>query len=246
MSPTQVSVSETDKLTILKLFAAGRDAAFVGAAVNMHPDEVVHVASHHGYPDPKKLAWAADIVQQGIDQAARASIPATAPHRARPAAGPQTVAPVAPAPPAGPTGVTPADVAQLVTRALDSANATTRRHGDRLAQLVRELAERLDTEDRVEREKAAAAKARAAELAAQAAARARAAAEVKRLEAELAAARRLLKPAARTEPARVAGADPTAAEVRAWATKNGIPHATAGRVPRVLVDRYLAARDGAR
>ena len=54
-------VPDIDKLTILKMFAEGRNPTFVAAATKYSEARVRQVATAHGYPDPDKLAWAVGV-----------------------------------------------------------------------------------------------------------------------------------------------------------------------------------------
>lgn len=51
-------------------------------------------------------------------------------------------------------------------------------------------------------------------------------------------------PASKSQPRKASGKGsvPAASDVRAWATANGIDVTPTGRVPKSLVDQYLAAR----
>lgn len=90
------------KLTIIKHLAGGKTAEVVAAIVGIPRDRVVDIASHHGYPDTEKLAWAADILAKNIDDEAKGTIterPDLAPRITRPqTAGAATSTPAAPAP----------------------------------------------------------------------------------------------------------------------------------------------------
>jgi hypothetical protein len=214
--------SDADKLTILKLLAAGRDADFVAQAMSMARDDVVLVASAHGYPDVTKLAWAADVVGKAIDDDARAAIPAGRPGLTgtRPAQ-PLVVGPARPDP-----------VAQLLADAASSSRKRTRDLGQRAAKAL----ELVRAELRTERE-------RDAVTAARREAEAKVRAEVQRLERRLAELKKGLgHSAAVPGGAAAVGLDPKA--VRAWAREHDVPCTSTGRVPRAVVDAYLAAHPG--
>lgn len=124
-TPTQESstrwapVPDVDKLTILKLLAAGRSPAFAASATQYPPARVRQLATAHGYPDLDKVAWAVDVVAADIERAEleRVTDPAPAPQgsaehrpteraRATRAASP-VVRAVPAAPPAEPTPTAP-------------------------------------------------------------------------------------------------------------------------------------------
>lgn len=228
--------ADADKLTILKLLAAGRDPDFVAAAVGMSREDVVLAATKHGYPDTQKLAWAADILQKQIDDAARAATPKTPvrPVPARPLAAPAGPARTGPRPTTVPDlGVDSA--AALISRGKKHDRASIRRLAERAEDLLSKLSTALDEDEEARR--------RAAE---RAAAAAKLRSEIKRLEAELAEKKRLLASGAATETAAVRSAAQAAGvapkDVRAWALEHGIPCRPSGRIPKALVDQYLAAQ----
>jgi hypothetical protein len=227
------TVTTADKLTIVKLLAAGRDKGFVAAAVGHDVDTVVRAAAGHGYPDRAKLAWAADILQQQIDDDARAAVPSSTVRPIVPRPAGSADVPARTARPAV-TSEQGADIRSWIARGLKSETARVRRLAQKAADAVDALDSAL-TEDEATRRAAAA----------QAAEKARARQEVERLERELAAAKALLRgdrPAAGgavTPPAAaVAGVESKA--VRAWAAQAGVECPKAGRVPRAVVEAYLA------
>lgn len=226
--------ADADKLTILKLLAGGRDADFVAQAVGTSRDDVVLVATAHGYPDVQKMAWAVDVLTKQIDEEHATSGPAARANGglvARPGTRPAPV----PARPGERPGEPTPTVAALIAQGNKSERAATRR----LAEKVADLLERLDAAVRVEQ-------AERREAAERAAAEAKVRSEIARLEAELAAKRALLpKHAASLKGLATvnAGVDPKT--VRAWARENGVACNSAGRVPRAVVDAYLTARAGA-
>lgn len=237
--------TDADKLTILKLLAGGRDADFVAQAVNMTRDDVVLVATGHGYPDVQKMAWAVDVLQKQVDDEARASIPHSS---VRPSAPRPLGAPAGPARP----GTRPAPVPDradagtvglpaLVAQGKKAQKAATRRLAEKVETLVEQLAGAIRDEVTARRE--------AAE---RAALESKVRSDIARLEAELAAKKALLtggratstssSPYA-TSAVREAGVDPK--EVRAWARANDIACRDSGRIPKLVVGAYLAAQAGA-
>lgn len=236
---TAPAVSDTTRLTIVKLLAAGRDTTFVATATELDVDTVTHVGSAHGYPDRAKLAWAADVLVANVNDAARAAIPVVTPPR-----GP-SARPVAPRPrPADDVDETPDerdDVRGLIARGAKSDRPSTRKLAEKADIAVDALREALAGDEAARRE--------TARLAAE---KARAQAEVQRLEKELAEARRRLgttasptKGAKGTHGACArAGLDPKT--VRTWADANGVELRGSGRIPTSVVEAYQAAHGGAR
>lgn len=184
-------MSTVDTLTILKLLAKGRTPAFVAEAVSVHADTVHRVGREHGWPDESLLLASL----QRLTAAAGETIPTRepAPHpvaktpqlqMSRPVAKPAQPRPaLGPAPGGTPNGapVSPRPeltVDELVRACRRSESKRTQALGPKLA----ELADRITTALRNERETAEDKARRAAE-------REAAQAEVKRLEKALAEAR---------------------------------------------------------
>ncbi len=88
---TASEISPTTRLTIVKHLANGKDLTVVALIVKLPREEVLDVASHHGYPDTDKLAWAADVLKKKLDEDQRAALPrptvVPAASPTRPAAG---------------------------------------------------------------------------------------------------------------------------------------------------------------
>jgi hypothetical protein len=227
------TVTTSDKLTIVKLFAAGRDKEFVAAAVGHDVDTVVRAAAGHGYPDSSKLAWAADILQKQIDDEARSGIPESTPVR------PPAQRPTAPTRPlTAVPGPAADEVRAVIARGLKSERPRIRKAAAKARDAVDALTGALRADEEQRRQEAA----RAAEVA-------RARSEVERLERELAAAKALLRG---ERPAGGGAVIPPATavhgvqskDVRAWAATNGVDCPRAGRVPRAVVEQYVAATRG--
>jgi hypothetical protein len=228
------TVTTTDKLTIVKLLAAGRDAEFVATAVSTDVYTVVRTASGYGYPDQSKLAWAADVLQKQIDEAARPAVAPAAPVR------PPAQRPTAPTPRplTAVPGPAPDEVRAVIARGLKSERPRIRRFAEKARDAVDALTGALRADEEQRRQDAA----RAAE-------QAKARSEVERLERELAAAKALLRGdrsaagGATTPPATdVHGVQSKV--VRAWAAENGVTCPKAGRVPRAVVEQYVTATRG--
>lgn len=246
MTPT---LAGTDRLTIVKLLADGRDPDFVATATTHTRETVLRVGSEHGYPDTTKLAWAADILtKQATDPIPpaehtrpadliqrRPGSPRPAPQSITRPPGTLSAATPAPEPAASaPIVVSTNGAPDLITLGKKSTRARTRTLAERAEKALAVLAKELDTEI-----------ARNREAARRAAEEAKVRADVARLEAELAAKKALLSKsrAAKGSAATRAGTDPKA--VRAWARDAGVECPPVGRVPNRVVDAYLAAQNGA-
>lgn len=241
MTTTTASrLSDVEKLTVLKFLAGGRDIEFVAAATKHTVEQVRQVAQSHGYPDPGKLAWARDVVAEAVDKARR-TLPTASPTTGRATARAATPAPVKPIP-ARPTGARPADdvdslpAERLIALGNKSTRARCRQLADRATRALVALRTELAAEEQRKRE--------AAERAAQ---EAKVRDEIARLERELAAQRALLtgKPAERVLLTAKEAAGVDAKTIRAWAAEHDVDCPKTGRVPRRVVDAYLAAHGGA-
>lgn len=225
---TTVKVTTLDVLTVVKSLAAGRSPQFVSDATGLSSEVVRQVSQKHGYPDKDKLSWAADLLQKQLDDQAKAAIPNGT---SRPRIAPVAVAGSG-TPTFTPTPTVPLATADLLARAEKSPKARTRNLGKRINDQLATLRELVDADDEARQAKQR-----------EAAAKAKARAEVKRLEAELAAAKARLngKPAPTAtpaaKPATTAG-DHDPKIVRAWARDNRIPCPEKGRVPRAVVDAW--------
>lgn len=221
-----MTLADTDKLTVLKLLADGRDTTFAAAAIAADVDTVTRLASHHGYPDQDKLAWAAGVLEKNIGDTRPA---------VRPVPRPGPVDRRTPAP-GNPVADTTANLIALGKKSGQSAKI--RRAAARAETAVETLRDLLkaDTEARRAAAAAAAEKERA---------RAEAAAERERITAEIAALQQRIRalggtPAsAKASPASKAGVEPRA--VREWAKANGIDVRPSGKIAGAIVDQYLAA-----
>lgn len=227
---TTIEITQPLKLTILKHLASGKTADVVATIVKLPRDRVVDIASHHGYPDTEKLAWAADILAKKIEDSDKDASITERPDLTRTlrtqTAGAATSTPAAPAP-----STRPDEIRILLNTAKAHPSKRIQAAADRVfdqLDRVRALL-REDQEKHAEKRAAAAAKAAAR-------------AEVERLEAQLAAAKAKLRGTPATKAAAGAATDgPTAAEVRAWAAANHIDCPATGRVPGTVRDQYDAA-----
>jgi hypothetical protein len=137
-----MTVTDADKLTIVKLLAGGRDPEFVAAAVNHDVDTVVRTASAHGYPDRGKLAWAADLLQKQSDEAGRNAVPG-ARRSLSPSARPVAAPPVRD------------EVRALIARGLKSETPRVRRLAQKAADAVDALGTALAQDEAARRAAAA-------------------------------------------------------------------------------------------
>lgn len=251
-------ISSTDRLTILKLLADAQSPEFVEQATGIKSDQVLRIASEHGYPDRHKLAWAADLVQQQIDQAERKAItsspaptsPSTTPkrpHAQRPPEQPAHRTSVArPAPAAAERDQTttsdpaPDSVRGLIARGAKSERVRTQRLATKATATVDALERALQAEEDARRAAAEVARAKARERAERAAQERRIRAERAELERRREALRRQLRPGRSSRPA-PAPRDIDPKKVRQWARASGVAVPAMGTVPVRVVEQYLAA-----
>lgn len=233
------------RLTVVKHLAAGRSLDFAVTATKLSAEQVRQIAQAHGYPDRQKLSWAVDVLTEKIDDAQRQTItprPDLEPSAQRPAARP-TPSPSfringraerQPVPPSEPDSTV-----TLLTRARASESKRIQALGRKISDQLDDLHERLDAEDRRQREKAEQARRREEERRKAAEERNRAAAEVKAAEEALRKARAKLRGSTATP------ADAHSARaVRAWAADNGVECPSRGRVPSRVIEAYKAAQAG--
>jgi DNA repair exonuclease SbcCD ATPase subunit len=100
----------------------------VAADLGLSYDEVIDIASRHGYPEPDKMLWAIDHIQDSLDGKPSSDAPAAQ------APGPR------PAPPAVPaTTVDDDSLEALLAAAAASDKKRTRNAGEKIADLVQQL-----------------------------------------------------------------------------------------------------------
>lgn len=254
MTPTEApsaepTVTGADRLTILKLLAAGRDADFVAGVVHLDRDRVIRIASGHGYPDTDKLAWAVDILTKRLDDRARAQAITTTAH-ARPTPRPRPTA--SPQPTDAPqtqesVQVRVVDETEgLLARAEKSEHVRTRKAAARARDAIETVRTALDAEEKARLAAAAAAAEKAKATAAANLEQERIRAQVAAAEAELAKLRAKLaksQAAAKIPNAKDLGLDAKA--VRRWAAEQQIACPAVGRVPKTVMTAYLDAHGGA-
>jgi WhiB family redox-sensing transcriptional regulator len=209
MPATTPDMPPTDRLTLLRLLAAGRPLAVAAAAVGLDQPQAAGVARDHGYPDRERLAREADQLTADIDRH-HGRPTGTGGERRRPAgrrtappgprdqgAGSRVTHPVTGSArrptsagskhrgrPTGPARAgRPFDAtAALLLQGRESDRRSTRALAARIGDQLTDLRDRLTEEDRVRREREQARAEREAE-------RAEALAEVARLEQQLREAR---------------------------------------------------------
>lgn len=195
-------INPTRRLTVIKHLASGKKPDLVATMTALTESEVLDIASHHGYPDTKKLAWAADILQGKLDEQARDSLP--------PAADvPTPRSPQAPRP-SGADAPDRADEFRVLINAEKQAKSKRiQKLTDRVLDQLSLLAGLVRDEQAKDRERAAAEEDRR-----------RARAEVARLEQQLADAKAKLRPG-RTTTTHATGDYPCAECGETFATPQG-------------------------
>lgn len=165
---TTPSLTAQQHFAMIKHLAGGKTLDTVAVIFKTTPEHVRDVARHHGYPDVKKLAWAADILEKKLQEnAAPVERPSATGTPVRPAAGrpitPTTIAPVR-----------PDELRVLINTARSHPSKRIRSAADRLIDQVNRLKTLIadDAERNAEKRKAEAEKAAAR-------------AEVERLEQQL-------------------------------------------------------------
>lgn len=180
------------RITCLKHLAAGKPVDVTATITGLTAETVLDLASHHGYPDRDKLAWAVDVLTKKHQDQAHADIPTAnaprvpaAPPRPAVAAVPQPAAPSRPAD----------DLRALVdvatvhpSKRIQSAAAKLLEQAERLRSLLEEDDRKNAARRHAEAEKA---KARA---------------EVQRLEEQLAAAKAKLRGSSTSSTTKAAAA----------------------------------------
>jgi hypothetical protein len=230
MSTSSTNLDPAKKVTLLKHLASGKGLDVVATIVGLKRDQVLDIASHHGYPDKEKLAWAVDVLEKKLDDE-QAELPDRTSEVRREERA------VAPRPAAVPTPT----ASPAATGALEDLIATGKDHEskriqsaankvlddlDRLRTLIREDAKKHAARRKAEREKA------------------EARAEVERLKAQLAEAQAKLRGGSAPGKKTTTPTDgPTAADVRAWATNNGVDCPAVGRVPATVRAAYDDAHE---
>lgn len=159
--------TDTDTLTVIKLLAAGKSPEFVAAATDLAIGYVQDLADEHGWPDLDALAEAAARLSRDAGATLPSRAPASlvvarhgvTPQPSRPSPTPGSgPRPASPAPGGTPTVVHGHTVAELARACSRSGHKRTQVLGPKLT----ELADKITTALRAERQ-AAEAKAKASE-----------------------------------------------------------------------------------
>lgn len=229
----KTDLEPTQKVALLKHLASGKSPDVVATIVGLPRNQVIDVASHHGFPDRDKLAWAADILAKKVDEDAATQAVRTGPLEHGLTIERGASAPPSPARPTAAPSVAPTagGIEDLIATGKDHSSKRIQAAAnkvlddvDRLRNLLRDDEKKHAARRKAEREKAAAR------------------AEVERLEAQLAEAKAKLRGGkAPAKQAANAEGVPSAAEVRAWAAENDIQCPSVGRVPAAVRDAYDAA-----
>lgn len=64
------------RITVLKHLAGGKPIDVTATITGLTAETVLDLASHHGYPDRDKLAWAVDVLTKKHADTVRGGIPA--------------------------------------------------------------------------------------------------------------------------------------------------------------------------
>lgn len=232
---TSTDIAPTTKVTLLKHLASGKGLDVVATIVGLKREEVLDVASHHGYPDREKLAWAADILVKKIEEEG-----SNLPDRTSETRREERRVTLTEAPSPSPAPLTKPDEIRILlntakgheSKRIQNAANKVLDDIDRLRTLIREDHEKHAARRRAEQEKREARRKAEEEKAA-------ARAEVEKLEQQLAEARAKLRGGTTSARSSAAAADgPSAAQVRAWAAENDVECPAVGRVPNVVRQAY--------
>lgn len=253
-------ITQATRLTVLKHLAKGKSPDVVAAATKLDRHEVIDIGSHHGYPDPARLAKAVDIITSKMAQDALAQLPpgtnSTAPATTRTVSRSIATAPVPasplPPPPQPPQpavssgGPAPAPGVEDTPVALtdsDEIRATLNAGRQSQSRRIQKLADRILADvgrlkDQLQQERATAAERDALER------------RKARLEQQLASVNAQLRGGRSPKTVQTptasssTGDEPSAKEIRVWAAGRGIECPTTGRVPLAVRAAYAAAHQG--
>ncbi|MFC6706545.1 Lsr2 dimerization domain-containing protein [Flexivirga alba] len=232
MSTKQVTTEIT--LTVVKHLINGRTDTFIAEATGLAITQVQDIKVSHGYPEPDKMEWSRDALEKRINEPAAATatpgptIRAVVPARRHDPAR-ATPRPSDPRPGTSTAREVKPSANELIVAAANSPKARTRALGVKVAGLLGDLSQRLETEER--------------EQAAQAAEKAANAKRLKRIEELEAELKKLRSKTRSTKTAPPLGAP--APEVRKWAKGQGIECPDYGKIPNTVRDAYDAAHAAA-
>lgn len=166
------------RITVLKHLAGGKPIDITATITDLTPETVLNLASHHGYPDTSKLAWAVDVLTKKHNDDKKATVPASSPPRLAPAprsAGHTQPIPTTPPPPAGSLDTLLEVAREHPSKRIQNAAGRIDSYAQQLRDLLREDDEKNAARRKIEAEKAEARR------------------EVERLEEQLAAAKAKLR-----------------------------------------------------
>lgn len=235
---TDTQITDTVRLTVLKYLAGGRDKEFAAIASGLTEDQVLDIASRHGWPDLDKIAWAVDVLAKQVETGT--DIPKSRRlEEGAPLATGGFVTPPRPTsinvattpPPAAPVGPATDRLGHAIGTARSSGVKKLIRLADRLEEARDALLSEVTAYDAKAEERKAAEREKAAN-----------AARIAELKAELA------KLQTTTKTNRAGRATPntgSAKAIRQWAREQGIEVASIGRVPVHVIDAYAQAHPAA-
>lgn len=184
MTTKTKEVTAQQRIALLKHLAGGKDLDTVATILRLPREQVLDIASNHGYPDRDKLAWGADVLTEKQNQV-DSEIPV---RQEEPPSRPRVVSPEPRPTPAQLTK--PDEIRVLLNTAKAHESKRIQAAANRVFDQLDKLRALVDADEKKKAEKRR-----------QEASRAQARAEVARLEKELAAAKaKLRKPRTTTGP----------------------------------------------
>jgi len=235
---TTLTITRQLHVTMLKHLVAGKDLDFVATVTKVPRDTVLDIASKHGYPDVKKMAWAVDVLIQGGDKIPESQLRTGTPLDPAAPARAQSTGQRNPSFAVVPPAVTVHHIqpatADLLRQASESPFIRTQNIGTKISALLVDLTARLNDE-----QAAVEAKARVAHE------NALVASQIATLQAEIDKLKRkpakTAKAAAEQIPSSAGQATPDSAVIRSWAWANNIDCPKTGTVNKTVRDAYHAA-----
>lgn len=235
---TRGGIPQPAALKLLKLRRRGLTVPALAAATGLTPDRVEEVSERLGWPDlervDQQIRELEELVVMEADTPPPAGpVPATSVPASSSAARPDLKP--------GEARPSSAPAETLISRGLKSSTKRIVAAAERADKAVATLRELVAADDVKRREEAA-----------RAAARQKVESEVKRLAAELEAAKKLLVEAGGKPSSSVSGRVSACAaagvetrDVRAWAVSAGIKVPATGVIAKAIVDQYVTAMGGA-
>lgn len=167
---SQKEPTPQQRIALLRHLAGGKTLDTVAAILNLPREAVLDTASKHGYPDPKKMEWAADLLVDKQLDAQKAAAITPAPHLAtavaadssRPVPTPSPVSSPRQHPDNGQALTKPDEIRVLLNTAKSHPSKRIQRAADRvfddldkLRTLIREDEEKNSARRKAEAERAA-------------------------------------------------------------------------------------------